>query len=183
MRIVHQWQKLEVMNSQMKVDSVQKRTWAFLTLTVAFTLCGAGACLNSLPSRQTPFDKLLADGMTAENAGDLPGAEKDFQEAAHAAGVKYGKIDARVATCLTSLGQLYRQEGEYLKARDTYNQVISILETTAPGSADLKERKTELEAIQAKIKEYNLDGSGSSTKSSSGDKDKTNSKPAKKKHK
>jgi tetratricopeptide (TPR) repeat protein len=99
----------------------------------------------------------LAAGNTAKAAGDYAAAEEAYEKAEKVCAKEFGKDDARRATCLAYLAEMYRAQQEYRKAALVYKELIEVYEKIDPKSTDLANFKSQYAEIQHKIKEYGLD--------------------------
>lgn len=100
---------------------------------------------------------MVTAGNDAMKAGDYATAEKNFTSAEKQCAKEFGKEDARRATCLGYLAEMYRAQQEYRKAALVYKELIEINEKTAPKSQELANFRAQYAEIQHKIKEYGLD--------------------------
>ncbi|MBS1953084.1 MAG: tetratricopeptide repeat protein [Cyanobacteria bacterium SZAS-4] len=143
-------------------QNVQRHSqvWFFLFLTICFTLCGAGACqpldMNGGGDAKK-WDKMLEAGNTSMKAGDYAAAEDSFVKAEKLCAKEFGKDDARRATCLGYLAEMYRAQQEYRKAALVYKELIEIHEKIDPKSSELANFRSQYAEIQRKIKDYGLD--------------------------
>lgn len=162
------------------------QVWFFLFLTICFTLCGAGACqpldMNGGGSPKK-WDQFLEAGNTSMKAGDYAAAEESFEKAEKLCAKEFGKDDARRATCLGYLAEMYRAQQEYRKAALVYKELIEIHEKINPKSNELANFRAQYAEIQRKIKDYGLDKdpNAPATKPSAKPEKETGKKPAKKK--
>jgi hypothetical protein len=147
------------MPNDVRANNFQQKTqaWVFILLTACFTLCGAMSCLGLAPPPMT-WTQMVTAGNEAKKNGDNATAEKNFIDAAEECEKKYGKYDNRRATCLTYLAELYADEQEYRKAALQYKELITVKEKSDPGGQELASIREEYAKIQAKLKEYGLDG-------------------------
>ncbi len=136
------------------------QVWFFLFLTICFTLCGAGACQPlDMAGGGSPkkWDQFLEAGNVSMKAGDYPAAEANFEKAEKLCAKEFGKDDARRATCLGYLAEMYRAQQEYRKAALVYKELIEIHEKIDPKSSELANFRAQYAEIQRKIKDYGLD--------------------------
>jgi len=84
-------------------------------------------------------------------------AEKLYVKAKTLCEMRFGHDDARTATCLAYLAELYRCEQEYVQAALTYERLIAIEEQCNPNSVDLERFKKEYKQVLAKVKDYGLE--------------------------
>ncbi|CAN5577841.1 hypothetical protein BH10CYA1_BH10CYA1_22260 [soil metagenome] len=137
------------------------QVWFFLFLTICFTLCGAGACqpldMNGGGGGPKKWDQFLEAGNVSMKAGDYVAAEASFEKAEKLCAKEFGKDDARRATCLGYLAEMYRAQQEYRKAALVYKELIEIHEKINPKSTELANFRAQYTEIQRKIKDYGLD--------------------------
>lgn len=90
-------------------------------------------------------------------ARDYLAAEEFYLKAKDQCETNFGKTDARTATCLGYLAELYRAEQEYAKAAVTYKNLIKIQQHCAPNSAELERTIKVYKQVLTKVKEYGLE--------------------------
>ena len=136
------------------------QVWFFLFLTICFTLCGAGACqpldMNG-GGGSKKWTEFIEAANASKKAGDYAAAEDAYEKAEKLCAKQFGKDDARRATCLGYLAEMYRDQQEYRKAALVYKQLIEVHEKIDPKSPDLANFRAQYAEIQRKIKDYGLD--------------------------
>jgi tetratricopeptide (TPR) repeat protein len=92
----------------------------------AVCLVLAQAFFASAESSDQTWKDLVVKGTYAKDANDLAKAESIFLQALHEA-EHFGADDARVATTLNDLGEVYRQEKKFTDAEGAYKRAYTIV--------------------------------------------------------
>ncbi|MBZ0184639.1 MAG: tetratricopeptide repeat protein [Candidatus Obscuribacterales bacterium] len=118
--------------------------------------CGDVESIHSGMLGKRSWVDLVADAQKAQSAGNLPEAEKLFQEALAKAEAKHGMDAPETGTCVGYLAELYRYQQEYLKADKEYKRWLKIMENYDSTGEQIKNIRKNYKEVRKKIKQYNL---------------------------
>jgi|GEM_PF-1455448 len=127
-----------------------------LFICLSLSACGDVSPMEfNLADKRTWVD-LVADAQKAQGRGNLPEAEKLFQEALQKAEAKYGEDAIETGTCVGYLAELYRYQQEYLKADKEYKRWLTIMQKHDSTGEQVKNIRKNYKEVRKKIRQYGL---------------------------